>query len=351
MFWRPLRHTRRMKLPLPNDPIPFITLPNWVKAASQCGFNIEPVFERLGIDTDLIHLEEATVTVPKMEQLMEACVALSPQQHFPFVLGEAFAFDYLPDIGTFLATSPTLREAARVFDWVRELINPYIDVQLLEQGDAASLVLVGERDAAAAQDRYFVESVFASIVRFGRMLSGDVEQFTQLRFRHPPPAYAAIYAAHFRVPVRFSQQQNALDIPRSFLDRPLGGAYRHLHDQAAQRVGQRLARQPRRGGLVADAEAALEREPQLLRLGIDALARSLALHPRTLQRRLREEGESFGDLLARVRYRLAQQALQDSGRDIESISEQLGFSDRRSFTRAFTRWAGMSPSQFRTRGS
>ena len=53
-----LRHTSAMALH--EAPIPFITLPNWVKAAAQCGFNIEPVFRELGIQTDLIHLEGET---------------------------------------------------------------------------------------------------------------------------------------------------------------------------------------------------------------------------------------------------------------------------------------------------
>ena len=91
-----------------SEPIPFITLPNWVKAAGQCGFNIEPIFAELGITTDLLHLETATIERQHLEQLMRRCVAASREQHFPFVLGETFAFDYLPDLEAFLTTSPSL---------------------------------------------------------------------------------------------------------------------------------------------------------------------------------------------------------------------------------------------------
>src|SRR3546814_7207758 len=55
--------------------------------------------------TDLLHLEDATISRPLLEQVMTVCVARARDQHFPFVLGETFAFDYLPDIGTFLARS------------------------------------------------------------------------------------------------------------------------------------------------------------------------------------------------------------------------------------------------------
>ncbi len=335
--------------PLHVQPIPFITLPNWVKAATVCGFNIQPIFEELGIQTDLIHLEEATISAPQLGQVMEACVAASRHQHFPFMLGETFAFDYLPDIGTFIATSPNLREAMRVFEWVRELINPMIAFRLEEQGQTATLILAGGSGPLTPQDSYFIESIFAAVAKFGRMLAGDLEQFTRLHFRYPAPPYALAYDQYFRVPVRFEQVHNALEIPLERLDRPLEGAFPKLNQQAALRVSQRLAQMPRRTGLVSAIESILEQDPQLLGRGIEVVAARLALHPRTLQRRLREEGEAFGEVLDRVRYRLAIRGLQQADLDLETLSERLGFSDRRAFTRAFTRWAGVSPSSFRQR--
>jgi AraC-like DNA-binding protein len=337
-----------MPAPLHTDPIPFITLPNWVKAATVCGFNIEPIFARLGIQTDLLHLEEATVSAPVLGEAMEACVAASRTQHFPFVLGETFGFDYLPDIGTFLATAPTLRAATRVFDWVRELINPMIDIRIEEHGETAALTLAWQGDTPG-QDRYFIESLFAAVVKFGRMLAADVDTRASLQFRFAAPDYADAYEAYFRVPVRFGQPRNALQLPRARLDAPLDGGFASLHEQAQQRVVRRLAELPRRTGLIAMLEARLEERPRRLGEGIEALATQLGLHPRTLQRRLRAERETYAGVVDRVRYRLALRALQHAQTDLETLSEQLGFSDRRSFTRAFTRWSGVTPSSFRQR--
>ena len=333
--------------PLHSQPIPFITLPNWVKAAAQCGFNIQPIFRDLGIQTDLIHLESATIEPAKLLKVMEACIARSPRQHFPFVLGETFAFEYLPDIETFLTTSPTLRDAARVFDWVRELINPMINIQLLEQGDIAAMTLVDVGEGSELNPPYFRETIFACVLKFGRMLLGEPMPFFRLLMRHPEPAYAAAYHEYFRMPVLFGQARNALEIQRDVLDRPLSSAFPALHHQAEFRVEQRLAQMPRKVGLVAELEQILSATPRMLGQGIEQLAAELQMHPRTLQRRLQDQGESFAELQARVRYRLACEALRDARLDIESISERLGFSDRRSFTRAFERWSGVSPSAFR----
>lgn len=332
------------------QPIPFITLPNWVRAAARCGFNIEPIFAELGIATDLLNVETATIEPPLLLAVMERCVARSRRHHFPFVLGESFDFAYLPDLETFVTTSPTLRDAVQVFVWVRELVNPMLDVTLEEQGDTARLVLrfVGVADEQAPP--WMSEAMFASVMRFGRQLLGDEMPFDRLCVRHPPPAHAAAYADYFRIPVVFAAADYALEYPRVWLDRPLPGGYATLHDQARQRVERRLGALPRRGRCIAEVERLCLAEPALLAGGVAVVARHLGLHPRTLQRRLLAESEHFAALQARLRCRLAMQWLADPHCDVETVSERLGFSDRRSFTRAFTRWAGETPSAFRQRG-
>ena len=333
-----------------HQPIPFITLPNWVKAAARCGFNIEPVFAELGIATDLLNVETATIEPPLLLAVMQRCVQLSRRHHFPFVLGESFDFTYLPDLETFVTTSPTLRDAVQVFAWVRELINPMLDVTLEERGDTARLVLrfVGIADEQAPP--WMSETMFASVMRFGRMLLGDDMPFDRLCVRHPAPAHAAAYAEYFRSPVVFGAADNALEYSRALLDRPLPGGYSALHIQARQRVERRLGALPRRGRCIAEVERLCLADPALLTAGVAAVAQRMDLHPRTLQRRLLAEGERYASLQARLRCRLAQQWLAEPHCDVETVSERLGFSDRRSFTRAFARWTGQTPSAFRQSG-
>jgi len=332
--------------PLDDEPIPFITLPTWVKAASRCGFNIEPVFTELGITTDLLNLETATIERPKLERAMERCVELSRDAHFPFVLGESFAFDYLPDLETFLATSPDLRSALRALDWVRELVNPMLDLRLRENTDTASVVLhFGVMETPPKP--WFSETTFATVVKFGRRLLGEDRHLFGLRFRHSPPPYAAAYQAFFGLPVHFEATEHALDINRCALDEPLPGAYRDLHEQAGQRIERRLRALPRQQRLVTSVEQSFARRPALLGLGIQAMADELGLHPRTLQRRLAENHTHFADLQTHVRQRLARRYLDDPEVSVDHVSEWLGFSDRRSFTRAFSRWTGMTPSAYR----
>ena len=186
--------------------VPFLTLTNWVRAASQFGIPIEEVFKEVGVPTDLLHPETATVHPQAIAQMMHICVAESHLRrpgvraavpHFPFVLGESFAFEYLSDVDTFLATSPSLRAALRVFDWVHLIVNPRIEIELQEDAghDEAALVFrlrpLPGQERQAETETYFIESLFAAVMKFSRLLLGDPPPFTRLEFAHAPPPHAA----------------------------------------------------------------------------------------------------------------------------------------------------------------
>ncbi len=337
---------------LPSRPpaVPFVTLTNWVKAAATCGFNIQPLLQQIGIETNLLNLNTVLVDMERLNELMSACVAQARGRHFPFVLGEQFAFEYLPDMETFIATSPTLRDATRVFEWVRMLIDPRMQVTLHERDKEAQLVLeFVDRGRVLKLQPYLAEATFACIVKFGRSLIGEQGHFARISFCHPRPTYATECERFFDMPVAFEETHNSLHFPRKLLDRALRGAYPELHQQAESLIGQRLLRQTGKADFSTQIDELLSARPQLLGQGIEALAAALQLHPRTLQRRLQDEGSSYADRLAKMRFHLASEWLQHSDINIETISELLGFSDRRSFTHAFTRWSGMSPSAFRSK--
>jgi AraC-like DNA-binding protein len=86
-------------------------------------------------------------------------------------------------------------------------------------------------------------------------------------------------------------------------------------------------------------------EPTLARI-----ASRLALSPRTLQRRLADEQTTFADVLDETRRHMAQAYVQDRGLALTEVAYLLGFSEQSAFTRAFQRWWGMPPRQFRSAG-
>jgi AraC-like DNA-binding protein len=71
------------------------------------------------------------------------------------------------------------------------------------------------------------------------------------------------------------------------------------------------------------------------------------MHERTLNRRLAAEGTNFRRIREDVRLEAACQLLENSDRPVFQVADVLGYSDATAFTRAFRRWAGVSPAQWR----
>lgn len=83
-------------------------------------------------------------------------------------------------------------------------------------------------------------------------------------------------------------------------------------------------------------------------VSLEAAARQLGTSPRTLQRRLTESGISFWALVEQSRFDIAGALLRDTDLKVQEIATRLGYSSPGGFSRAFARWAGCSPSTFRS---
>lgn len=330
----------------PNSDMPFIAANAWIKAATHCRFNIDPLFSEAGVALGAAH-HVPMVRRQALARLMQQCVArAAPHYHFPLVLGELFAFDHLPALETFLATSPTLRQALPALQWAG-MTMPNMALRVEEHG-ALSVLLVNIdllTDHDPTVRGYFVESVLAGVSKIVRLALGHTDLIHHIEVRHQPSALFMAQASTLSAPVRANQARDAAVFATRLLDMPLPGAAPGLHQRAQTLLNQQLP--VANGDLVTQIETHFKQAPALLNQGIERMALRLDMHARTLQRRLREQGQAYTDIQARCRLDMAKAALNDPRCHIESLSTELGFADRHSFTRAFKRWTGQSPSAFR----
>jgi AraC-like DNA-binding protein len=191
-----------------------------------------------------------------------------------------------------------------------------------------------------------VEVTLAGLNKFTKLTLGDQAQAIYIEVAHDPGPPRVACEQQFGAPILINQSRNAVVFKSALLDQPLPGAVPDLHRKAQQIVEQQLPNLPELR-ISHQIENMFRRYSELMGQGIDRIADRLNLHPRTLQRRLRDDGQVFGDIQARCRYEVAVTQLKSDLIDIETLSDQLGFSDRHSFTRAFKRWTGQAPSEFR----
>jgi AraC-like DNA-binding protein len=178
-----------------------------------------------------------------------------------------------------------------------------------------------------------------------RGLCGAAWVPTELQLAHRRPVDVRPYKRFFRAPLRFDATHNALLFPAKWLSQPLPQANadlrRHLQDEAARinaHHGIAFVDKVRRA-----ARAALVTRS----CSADAVATSFAMQRRTLSRRLKAEGTTYEALLDQVRYEVARQLLSQTNTSIGTIADTLGYADASPFIRAFRRWSGTTPAQWR----
>jgi AraC-like DNA-binding protein len=153
------------------------------------------------------------------------------------------------------------------------------------------------------------------------------------------------YRELFRVPLQFHAAANALVFDPSQQTVALIQANADMRDYLRRLADQTLA-ELERSDLSRQVRELIRREP---RWGKERIAEELGISGRHLVRKLQEEGTTFKLLRAAQLQQLAEQQL-DEGASIASISRALGFSDESAFAKAFKRWCGITPSQYRDGG-
>jgi len=169
----------------------------------------------------------------------------------------------------------------------------------------------------------------------------------EVRFEHRKPSELAPFHRFFQVPLRFGMTENALVFAASWLNRSLPAVEpelaRLLRDRTDTLVLQHRGQLPEqvrsllRTALLADHGSA------------DQIATLLSMHTRTLHRRLAASGTNFRALVDECRYEIARQMLDDTDADVGQIAAMLNYADTSAFARAFRRWSGTTPSDWRTR--
>jgi AraC-like DNA-binding protein len=186
------------------------------------------------------------------------------------------------------------------------------------------------------------DGVLASLVTCMRELCGPAWVPAEARLAHAAPADVSPYRRLFRCPVRFDAEVNALSFPADWLSRPVAGAnpavLRDLRKQADELVQPELIDKLRRSLRV------------LLLTGVvsgDVVADTLAMHRRTLNRRLEALGTTFREVLDDVRFGAARELLALTRLPLDDVAAALGYAGVAPFTRAFRRRAGIAPGKWR----
>jgi AraC-like DNA-binding protein len=231
---------------------------------------------------------------------------------------------------------------ARVIRYSR-LVHEGVELRLIEQGDVARL----RHRNVHGEHRIGVELSLGLAVTFMRGATLGAFQPDAADFAHRAPPSLEEHQRFFAVPVRFGQPHNELTFPRRALELPLREADPSLASHLDRHLDVVLATLGKSPSFVETVRRAVGVD---LRGGLprmDEIARRLHMSERTLQRRLRQAGTSFQEVLAEVRREISVRYLRETEMSLAEVAFIVGFSEVSTFHRAFKQWTGATPASCR----
>jgi len=316
-----------------------------LEGARTAGVSFEDLVDQLQCREALDDLE-GRIEQANAHQLWERIARRSGDAAFGLHVAEAIRPGAFAVLDYAARNAPTLGEAYRRIVRYSRLIHDGAQVQLSLDDEHARLsyTLPGY---PGGSPRHTAEFIVAIWVVTGRQMTET--DFTPLSvcFQHPQPADTDEHRRLFRCSIAFDASANEMCFNRALMSRALAQADPQLSLLLDRYADELLARLPSGEDFAGTVRRHLAAALRGGDPGLEAIARKLRMSPRTLQRRLKDEGTSHQDLLDDLRRELAQKYLREPTVAISEAAFLLGFSEPSAFHRAFKRWTGTTPGEFR----
>lgn len=180
-------------------------------------------------------------------------------------------------------------------------------------------------------------------------LTGIEDLVASVHFEFPAPGYLSVYDTLFNCPVYFGASENSIRLKKGALDTPViyrdSNLFQSLQAQCFQQM-ELLSQKFSMGHKVQNAIGPLLHDGSLT---IEDVSKHLQLPSWTIRRRLSEEGLSFQMILDETRKDIAINYVKQPSLSLGEIAFKMGFSNTSAFQRAFKRWTGLAPGQFRNK--
>lgn len=310
---------------------------------SEFGIPLEDVLSGLSVEPDDL-IPDKFLPFSDVLEILDRASRLTGCPTLGLRLGSRFDHNILGIIGALMQTAPTLAHALEDFvSWqmgnsraATAYLVPFGPDFFLGYG-----VCVGNGPGVVQ----IYDLGVAVACNFVRALSGGLATPETVLLGHRGVGTELEHSKVFRAPVEFSQTHTGLILTGGSIGSPNPGADRHEHRRLTTLLQTRRQVDPH--SVSEQVQHILRSAVQLGDATVAPIAARLEMHPRTLERRLADEGTTFENLRNDVRRMIACQLLELSDVPIGEIGSILSYSAHSSFTHAFSRWTNMSPSAWR----
>ncbi len=275
---------------------------------------------------------------------LETAVTLAGDPTLALRLGQQIGIESYGTFGFALLSCATLRESIELLlRYGKVFFNPG---WLSQDHDKGLLLRLDLNRGTPAQQQIVAELCFSQLASIGNSLFRRHLEGAQISFSYAKPAHASSYKMILGAEVTFDSEHSELFLPTHVLETAVKTANISDHVVFHQQCEEMLLGLDRVGKTTADVRQLLIQSAGDF-LTIEQVAERLHISQRTLRRRLKAESTNFRSTLDEIRDLLAKEYLAKTELTVAEIAHLLEYSETVNFRRAFVRWNGITPNNYR----
>ncbi|MEZ8098967.1 AraC family transcriptional regulator [Vibrio bivalvicida] len=316
-----------------------------LEAFESFGFKPGPILEEFGLGHLDWQSEKARMTYADKLMLFRHVNQQFKDVGVGLLVGERAKLSHFGILGYAILSSRTVEQAIKTGFKYLNLNGPVFSVQVIKEGDTASVVLENVLDIGELLP-FCSEFFFSALVALFEELSGKPLKVNSLNLTYPTPTYSHKYHERFACTAQFEAPCLTLSFSSSLLALPVKT---HNADMLSHYLTtcQSVVEALQSPYLLTNQIKTILYQSAGVFPSIEELAVQFGYSSRTLRRRLNESQTSYQSLVSEVRSDIAKEFLLSTELTIEEIAFRLGYSDTANFRRGFKCWTGMTPLQFR----
>lgn len=316
-----------------------------LKACAAAGVDTDELLAISGIDRKTAEDPDGEVTFEQMRNFWQNAFRLSGDPQLAIHAAEQVEIGDYKCIDYLVINAGTVAQSLENYCRYMLLVNTWIAWDIIKGKDTVTLQML---PAAGAIPPLSYEFVFSMYTRRMRLLTDDNWAPALIKFPFPSPPDPRVHLDFFKSQIQYDAAVAEFIVSMECWNKKLtAGGDEQLLKVLDEHAKMLLSQRPLPDDFVGKVKQEIVRDLHGGEASRDTIAARLGLSPRTMQRRLDENGISFAGLLDEVRAELAKNKLQGSDLSLTEIGFLLGFSEQSSFNRAFKRWVGQTPREYR----
>lgn len=312
--------------------------------AATYDIDVDAALHRAGIDQTCLQDPQYLIPFYRVGAFFLAVLTLTQDSAIGLVVGSAVQPRSYQTLGYAILSSATLREAIERLIRYEKLIGK-LGSTTLHEGDPVRLVWHAPFDGPWS--RYLKEAAITGWLVFGRSLLRENAQASCVHFDHPLQGDQARYEAVYGCPVKFDSCWSGVEFAPGMLNEPIKSADPGLSALMENHAQVLLAQFGDRLNLANEVREQIARQLPNGEPTMEVVANNLEMTARVLQNRLKALGVGYIELVDEVRKQLALAYLDNPVHSVIDVAFLLGFAEQSSFSRAFKRWTGETPLDYR----